>query len=587
MKRVIYLTALTALLLPAKTLAQRQAADTTLTRTVVVEQSYNPDILDASKVNVLPAVEPPAVSGRAVEYDTQAVPASEIPLGTMPSFSAPDKQPRGTRGYARFGMGNYGNLEGRAGYDWAISERDRLEVNFRTVGMNGDLTAKGFNASVERMDQLVYPIEMAPPPLPRMPGNKWGAYHYNTDADLRYTHSFRNADVYVGGNLGVRNFNLLSYPVNRKLKYTRVAGYAGIRSNNDNLSLHYSLEGGYRYFGRKDFPAEDELYLKAEATRKIVEEHRIGLGVSFAHYWYARERRRVDYPRQGFLTLNPHYLLAGEALHIRLGVNLDFGTYPGQKTHVSPDVKVQYTFADHYVAYAQATGRRNNYDYRRVEQYSPYITSGSYWWHAGYEQINASVGFKASPTNGLWFHLYGGYQQLKNDACAYLITRRDDNANSEDFMLYDVGLGTIDTHNSYAGAELRYSYKDKLTFSANGIYRNWAAKEHGDKASLYFKPKLELNFALEVRPIAPLSVTIGYQQITRKGIEGVADTDQAQTLAEVVSPVNNLHAGCNYELLKNVSIYARIRNILNRSYQYYEYYPAEKLNFIGGLSFRF
>ena len=43
--------------LPVSILAQTQPKDTTVNRTVVVEQQYNPDIMDASKVNVLPKVE--------------------------------------------------------------------------------------------------------------------------------------------------------------------------------------------------------------------------------------------------------------------------------------------------------------------------------------------------------------------------------------------------------------------------------------------------------------------------------------------------------------------------------------------------
>ena len=34
---------------------------------------------------------------------------------------------------------------------------------------------------------------------------------------------------------------------------------------------------------------------------------------------------------------------------------------------------------------------------------------------ATYEQINAAIGFKASPAIGLWLNLYGGYQNLKDD----------------------------------------------------------------------------------------------------------------------------------------------------------------------------
>ena len=57
MKKVQYIFGALALItIPNWVQAQTQAKDTTLSRTVVVEQEYNPDIIDASKVNVLPKV---------------------------------------------------------------------------------------------------------------------------------------------------------------------------------------------------------------------------------------------------------------------------------------------------------------------------------------------------------------------------------------------------------------------------------------------------------------------------------------------------------------------------------------------------
>ena len=67
---------MTLLALPLHLQAQTQAKDTTLTRTVVVEQEYDPDIMDASKVNVLPRIEEPTVSKKAVEYNETLQPAS-------------------------------------------------------------------------------------------------------------------------------------------------------------------------------------------------------------------------------------------------------------------------------------------------------------------------------------------------------------------------------------------------------------------------------------------------------------------------------------------------------------------------------
>ena len=65
MKRTLYIAGgfTLAFLMPFNLQAQNtQPKDTTMNRTVVVEQEYNPDILDASKVNVLPKVEEPTVS---------------------------------------------------------------------------------------------------------------------------------------------------------------------------------------------------------------------------------------------------------------------------------------------------------------------------------------------------------------------------------------------------------------------------------------------------------------------------------------------------------------------------------------------
>ena len=56
--------------LPVSIQAQTQPKDTTVNRTVIVEQQYNPDIMDAAKVNVLPKVEEPSVSKKEVEYAT-------------------------------------------------------------------------------------------------------------------------------------------------------------------------------------------------------------------------------------------------------------------------------------------------------------------------------------------------------------------------------------------------------------------------------------------------------------------------------------------------------------------------------------
>ncbi|MEZ5005253.1 MAG: hypothetical protein R2738_03190 [Bacteroides graminisolvens] len=51
--------------------------------TVVVEQEYNPDINDAIKINILPAIEEPTVTKKQIQYDKSAVSNPAIPKPSM------------------------------------------------------------------------------------------------------------------------------------------------------------------------------------------------------------------------------------------------------------------------------------------------------------------------------------------------------------------------------------------------------------------------------------------------------------------------------------------------------------------------
>ena len=110
MRKIQYiLSGITLITLPLGIHAQQQAKDSTVNRTVVVEQEYTPDIPDASKINVLPQVEAPTANKKAVEYDVTLVPANTIPATVMQAYTGKETQAKTHPGYIRLGYGNYGN----------------------------------------------------------------------------------------------------------------------------------------------------------------------------------------------------------------------------------------------------------------------------------------------------------------------------------------------------------------------------------------------------------------------------------------------------------------------------------------------
>lgn len=548
MKRIQYILGLLMLALPMGAQAQKQVSDTTVNRTVVVEQEYNPDIQDASKINVMPQVEPTAVSKKTVEYDETLAPAGEIPATVMQAYTGIEKQAKALPGYVRLGYGNYGNLDVRADYLLTLSPRDRLNLNLHMNGMDGKLD------------------------LPEN-SEKWNAHYYHTHAGMDYTHAFSKIDLNVAGNFGLSNFNFLPYSVNHKQKFTYGDLHLGILSTGEETPVRFRAETNLMLYGRQhelSFRDTKETLVRtrAEASGSLSDEQSVGLALAMNNVFYTNNEFK-DFTA---VDLNPYYLFKNDDWKIRLGAHVDLAFGFGKQFRAAPDVSAAYTFSDSYVLYAQAKGGKLLNDFRRMEAVCPYGETIAQP-DATYEQLNAALGFKASPFAGLWFNLYGGYQNLKND----LLQMQAPNPVMTQDYPHALVLGTANTQNVYVGAEISYDYKNLISFSAAGTYRNWSIDDEDlTKSGLFFKPALEARFGISFRPVSAALVNLGYHHVDREKVDG-----------EKADPVSNLYIGGSYELFKGISVYVRLDNLLNKDYQYYWGYPTEGFNFTGGVSFKF
>lgn len=549
-----------------------QPKDTTMNRTVVVEQEYNPDIMDASKVNVLPKVEEPTVSKKEVEYATTFFPATSVPAGLMNPYTGKEVQPGSTPGYVRAGYGNLGNLDVLANYLFRLSDKDKLNVRFQMDGMDGKLT------------------------LPFTNGEKWNAFYYRTRANVDYTHQFNKLDLNIAGNFGLSNFNLKPGSVNSKQKFTSGDFHAGIHFIDETAPLRFNAETNLLMYERQhnmlnenDANAalkETIVRTKGDVTGAIGDQQSVTIALEMNNLLYSGYTKNTATGDEYFknyttLLLNPYYELDNDDWKLHVGANVDLSFGFDKSFRVSPDITAQYIFSDSYVLYAKATGGKLLNDFRRLEQLCPY--GDSYMPAAPkessiarpfdtYEQINTGIGFKASPYTGIWFHLFGGYQNLRND----LMYSNQTLINSSIGPIGSTLAFTQEnTSNVYAGGEFTYDYKDILSFTVRYTYRNWHSSQN--EYLLNIKPENEFSADLGFQPIPALRLNIGYDYISRK----------QETVSFPMSDVNDLHFRTSYNVFKGVSVYVQIHNLLNKKYQYYLGYPTEGFNFLGGLSFQF
>lgn len=534
--------------------AQKAKNDSTLNRTVVVEQEYNPDILDASKINMLPKVEEPSVAKKGIEYSTVTIPVTSF--GTyqeIQPFISKEEQAKAKRGYVRLGYGNYGNLDGKASYLFDLSKKDRLGIAAGIDGMDGKFA---------------------------FPDGKHQLRYYQSNVAVNYLHRFDKMNLDVAGNWGLSNFNFHPDALITHQRFTSGDVHFGVNSTDETLPVQFKAETNLMLYSRAhnvfhespDYLEkkinETMIHTKADVSGAINDEQKIGIALQMDNLFYTK-----DYSgNYTSLLLNPYYELNNDSWKMHLGANVDFSLGFGKALQASPDITIQYVFSDSYLVYAKAVGGRQMNDFRRLEQFCPYaeLLQGPVLENT-YEQINTGLGFKASLYDGVWFHLFGGYQNLKDD----LYQHNEDWAGGGNVSV--IHLEQENTSNAYAGIDLSYSYKDYLKLSFGGTYYHWDASDE----ALVFKPSLEMNANIDVRPIKALLINVGYQYTQREKTKALSNVSMR------LNPVSNFYVGATYNIYKGFSAFAKINNLLNKKYQYYYSYPVEGTNFLAGLSFSF
>ena len=529
--------------------------DTTLVRTVVVENEYNPTVMDASKINVLPKVEEPTVPKTHIDYSTSIRPVASWNYQAMSSIVKDWTADAAYRGYLRAGYGNNGNVDAALGYLWDITKKDRLNVAASLDGWNGELPLKG---------------------------SDWTSRYYRTQVGLDYKHSFKKIDFLLGGSYRSQVFNYIggsslndmseSEQYSNKQHQTLANVYLGLASNDKDMPVQFEAEVGMKTFGEK-YPVmshdeknkETNLYLKGDVWKQSSNDTRFGLKVNVDNYSYASEYSEDWAAIEG----NPYISTQNDDWKVRVGAHVDWMGGEDGKVYVSPDVYGEYVFSDSYVLFAKAGGGRQTSSFYDLAHITPFFYES--YIKPTYMTLDAALGLKASPANGWWFLLSGGYQIRENDVCLEL---------GEGYPFWHARNIYGKTDVFYGTAELKYDYKDLLDFALKGTYYQWNYKNPdwvgGDpsEGALSLKPQLELNVEFGYKVMEGLRVHAGYEYVKRcNDVAGDA--------------VSNLYAGADYALLKNLSIFAKFNNLLNKEYVASYAYPAQKLNFLGGVSLRF
>ena len=568
--RKIILTG-TGLLCVAAATAQEQKKDSTLNRTVVVENQYNPEVMDAFKVNVLPKVEEPAVAKKNIDYATSLSPLASYAFEPMGVITRDVKQKGARRGYLRGAYGMLNNTDVKAAYLWDITRRDRLDVMASFYGYSGDVESPwGFDNNQR---------------------------FFRSDASLEYSHVFNNVKFNLGGSFGSQVFNYI--PITKmeselsaegsevngssNQHFMMGEGHLGVNSIEGQLPMDFSVMLGFDGFkrmhdvyGLQPALTQKRFYALGGMSAPLAEEQKVGIDLGANYVMYSDEASVAAnevYPafeNNILVQVNPYYALERENLTIRLGAHVDYQSKVRSGLKVSPDVKLDFSFLDSYVLYAQALGGTQLNDFNRLNKFTPYWNQAAQL-ATTYTVFDARAGFKASPVNGLGFHLYGGYRLTKDDLFVNVDTSY---SSSNSFVAVDIVQDKSKV--AYFGASIDYDYRDVFGLGIRGQYNDWKIDNEANINYLRLKPEYTIGATARAKVYKGVHALAEYQYEKRKKVSGTS-TD----------PVNFLKVGAEYNYNDRINVFLHVNNLLDKYYLTEAGYPTLGLHIMGGVSVAF
>lgn len=563
-----------------------------LTREMTLEREYDPTVQDANKVNRLPELKEPVVTKRPIDYSPFTMPADPAKeITVLPSGNIfTDINHNKRRGYLHFGGGMYANLSGDLGYHIVDNDNGTLALFVTHNSTNGNIQFDGednLTRKAKLNDNLV-----------RLDFNH--LIGHSTFLNLGASYGYTGFNYY-GRSLLLSSSSIptalppsdtLTNQANQTIRFN--LGVSGI--SNDKFS--YTVGADFRHFNQKygwtkdmDGIRENKFSPKFDLSMYLGNTDRwIGISgaLNYFNFNYPSVYNHSDstgYKNRLDATVTPYFLIHSETWRLGLGVNIMLANGDSTTVFASPNVSVEAQIADKTVFYADARGEvRSNdaYGLSRLNRYTDHSTEvrPSRTW------LDATLGIRSGVAAGCQIDVFAGYRSTKD---ALFFTPASHADETMDFTSYSTVVQT-DASLLRAGAVIKYAYRSVADFSLKGVYNQWTVESDGRNFTPYTPgdvgmkpyglPKMELNADLTIKPLTPMTLTLGYYLGAGRYTLVFDEEKQMKNLQDL-----NLSASWNFN--DTFGAYLKLNNLLFQKQELVYGYPLQGFNAMAGININF
>jgi len=536
----------------------QQAKDTVRTEVIEVTRSFTPKVQDAYKLDVNPEKTTISEQKIPVTYKIQSVPVASTfapEKGSMANFNAGVHSEQTFPSYVSLGAGNYLNIEGDAFVYYPVSDKFGSALRLNHYSSQGS----------ESNDYVYDP-------------------YYHTTADVLFDFatdkSQWNFDLGYMANIDRLKIN----PNIVSASMLPISEENLDRKNNDFLfkidgkfknifvkDVHLSFDSFWENFDNSEtrlsvnskmsFPVGSlnlNMGIQADLVSGDVGKNQIGGTDSDA---------KISYKNSDFGIL-PAIQIENDNLIFNVGAKI---FYQNQDTlykslQFIPDANIHLNLIyEKLTVYAGVTGELKQNSYVENSVVNPYLLPETAMLPS-LTPYDIFGGFNGAFSSSFSYEVKLGFRKIDNQAFFL--------QNDGPYQYYTVIFD--DMNQSYFETALNIGLGKKLDLKLHlDYFQN--DPEHLKKAVMM--PDFQFKSLLNFHPNDKLQFNIELNNMGSRTVDVAADKS--------ISGYTDLNLGIRYNINKQFTAFVKGLNLLNESYEKYAGYPVQKIQVMGGVSYRF
>ena len=341
------------------------------------------------------------------------------------------------------------------------------------------------------------------------------------------------------------------------------------------MDYHYlfgKIGSGMEHFARLDYDwgFVDSWWGKKNYPQKIG----MAMGVQFDHSVFMERNGRNNV----ILNVNPYFEMKDDFYRLHLGMRID-GASTSTATNnrflrAYPDLKGSLFVMNNTLEfYAGLNGGRKLFTYSDIVKENPFVGP-----NLDMKVTTVKFGFeggvRTNIMNTLDIHVGVHYRHTDKDPF-YVIgyqSIQDFVGNNSYDVFYD------ETHAVSVLADVRWLALDKVTVDAGIVYNKY---NNAVLAHALYRPAFEGKLKVNYNPTENLLL---YSSFLFQ--DGRYARTPASTYFEL-KPVMDLGIGADYKVKDELTVFAKINNLLHQKYQLYYNYPVAGIEFFAGVKLTF